>query len=161
MAFLTTSLSTNNKCTGSGNKMYILHPCTVWNRLCLIQSEAASNRIFDTRLFDARLFFFMRLLSSSLSVLWKHLPLICHGVTALMNMAPCILTNATFNLASPLCSQNTSGTEPQKKTLFLCVWLQKLPLLQAEHEVAHCVITELDIVLVKQQDPRCKQRRDV
>lgn len=37
--------------------------------------------------------------------LWKHLPLIWHGVKALMNAAPPFLTNATFHLVLPLCFQ--------------------------------------------------------
>lgn len=38
-------------------------------------------------------------------LLWKHLPLIWHGVKALMNAAPRFLKNATFHLVLPLCFQ--------------------------------------------------------
>lgn len=68
----------------------------------------------------------MWLLRGSPGLLWKHLPLILHGVKGLMTTAPCILTNATFHLVSPLCSQKDVWHRTLKNTHFCLAFFLKL-----------------------------------
>lgn len=88
-------------------------------------------------------------------------------------MAPCILTNATFHLVLPLCSQKDvwhRTSKKKKKYTFLCGILPKFALNHNTacwhhtiqlHEVANCVITELDNIIVEQQDPHTAHGQDL
>lgn len=104
----------------------------------------------------------MWLLRGSPGLLWKHLPLILHGVKGLMNMAPCILTNATFNLVSPLCLQKDVWHRDLEKNTHFFVWHSSQNCPQSQHSpLAHNTTArggqlrhrELDNIIVEQQDP--------
>lgn len=108
-------------------------------------------------------------------LLWKHLPLISHGVKGLMNTAPCILTNATFHLVLPLCSQKDvwHRTSKKKKKIHIFVWYSSQICPQSQHSLLAQHHTsawggqlrhhraQLDNIIVEQQDPHTAHGQDL